>query len=674
GVANLPAFLANHPRFAANAARDQAVTVSFRSNPDALAVWALVIPLFEELLAPIDLRTATGRPRPADRQRKDWDAVDATYAAVGIDGGEPLAVIRYGGGWSRMRIDDQTAAKHALYEQLTGQVGPDTARRWRAKVTLGLVDAYFRKAKKGPPLARSVLTRALHPALAGIFGSDWLGLLEYLGEKPNDAEQVVTSLPEARLYVGTSERKAEVAAEHGLAIDEVERILGAIFGDSSGISSIEQRTSAIRRWWAEFDQLHTARRAGMTPLRGLVDEGFSLIASDNDRDPNPALYRQMLPADLVAEIDRLWDGVTLPRWPDRIVSEFHPHRLMAETFGPAVDVWHGVALTCWYICEGPYSRTDLAGMARYYNRDLHALEQAGFPVDRSLFKDLTNAESRLGPPQAIESSREISTTTTGVRLTITTSMGQRRDGFEILRDIVTGHRRAWAAQHLDGYLRMRWDSELREVAREFNRRSAARAKAPTFKQFAGFATETANHWFGGDLAAVYVALGEPATGQTARHDLLVGDTYDFARAVWAELGGRDLPPTGDGAIHPDENRQRDLRYQIPRMALRFLQQYEALGRPPTLEEFGPERIRWEHLGGPETGWSRFTAAIEKHRRSPPAAGHGATQVSRPSPLPTGTPPPPPPLRTPPPPPLQPAGLPQVGKRRGFLNRLRGPRS
>jgi hypothetical protein len=52
--------LATQPRFAVAAARDEAVTVSLRTCPDALAVWALLIPLFTDLLAPIDVRTATG--------------------------------------------------------------------------------------------------------------------------------------------------------------------------------------------------------------------------------------------------------------------------------------------------------------------------------------------------------------------------------------------------------------------------------------------------------------------------------------------------------------------------------------------------------------------------------------------------------------------------------------
>src|SRR5207244_1545309 len=34
--------------------------------------------------------------------------------------------------------------------------------------------------------------------------------------------------------------------------------------------------------------------------------------------------------------------------------------------GTSVSLWHGVALTAWYVCEGPYSRTPLSGLRAYH--------------------------------------------------------------------------------------------------------------------------------------------------------------------------------------------------------------------------------------------------------------------------------------------------------------------
>ena len=97
---------------------------------------------------------------------------------------------------------------------------------------------------------------------------------------------------------------------------------------------------------------------------------------------------------------------------------------------------------------------------------------------------------------------------------------RKRDGFEMLRDIVTGHRRRWAERYLADYLKARWNAELRGVATEYNRRHAATGKTVTYKQFARFASGAANYWFNGDLAAVYSAVGEVAPIVPERHDLL----------------------------------------------------------------------------------------------------------------------------------------------------------
>src|SRR5262249_19550016 len=149
----------------------------------------------------------------------------------------------------------------------------------------------------------------------------------------------------------------------------------------------------------QFDTIHARQTVGIPTLWGLVEEGFT----NPEEGPAQPLYRQLLTADLVTQIDQLWDGVTLPRWPETIVSEPYPHRLMAETLGPATTFWHGVTLTAWYVCEGPYSRTPLSGLQAYHERDLAALTDAGTPIHLSLFDELIQAEQRLGPRQDLES-------------------------------------------------------------------------------------------------------------------------------------------------------------------------------------------------------------------------------------------------------------------------------
>lgn len=670
------------PRFAINAVRDEVAKVDLRTSPDALALWALVTPFFDALFAPLDLITAPGKPVTREQKAKAWAEIDDRYARLGLSLEDALGPFRPGGGWSGLRIANQVAAKERLVESIFGQVSPDTVSRWRVLVIQRLAGAFYKKAK-GAGLARSVLTKALHPHLAAYFGGDWLAFLEYLAEQPADGETVTKALPETKLFVGAaSSRIAAVAAQHGLASDEVERMLGAFLGRHAGTSPVDERVDAMRRWWHAYDAVQAAQKPGMPSLWGLVEEG--LMAFGSRMASAPALYRRLLPADVVNEVDRLWEGATLARWPERIVSEFYPHRQMAQAFGPALELWNGLALTCWFVCEGPYSRTSLDQLRQYHGRQIKTLEDTGFPVDPAVFQELEEAERRLGPVQDVLEQRDLAPFRTeggrmfnfDVTVTMQFSRGQRRDGFEILRNIVTRHRRAWTDAHLDAYLGHRWESELRSVAQEYNRRLAGSGKPPTFKQFASFATPAANHWFNGDLGAVFASFGERAPAATERIDLLAGDPLHFVEAVYRALGGTDALPE-DAAWKDRESFDRN--WQAGRLAAeatRYLQLHEALARPPEPKEFGADKFSWEALGGFEVAWPRYVDAIESARKvplrppgpNPPQEAHESSPSTQPTTdaSPAEAVPP----DAGPGPSVAPTPA-EAPKRRGFLGRLRG---
>lgn len=296
--------------------------------------------------------------------------------------------------------------------------------------------------------------------------------------------------------------------------------------------------------------------------------------------------------------------MTLQRHPGSIVSNPRPHQTMAEALGPAVEFWHGVGLTAWFVCEGPYSRTTLARVDRYYSKPLAALRTAGCPVDAAFFRELQAAEQLLGPEEEITDSEDSTVETPYGRMTFTSSMshGTRREGFERVRDLITRHRHAWAEQHLGAYVKHRWRSELEDVARDHHRSVAAKGRPPTLPQFARFATTAANHWTGGDLEALYTAIGEPAPSQQKRPTrLLTEDGYDFARRVYQGLGGK--PVDHDTWMNSPEETQR--QWQLSRLAtesLRYLQLQEALGRPPTTREFGAQRLTWPWPSQEAEGW------------------------------------------------------------------------
>ena len=606
---NLPFYLRRYPWHAVTLAGEDMARVRLASTPDALAAWALLIPLFDSLLTPVTERAA-GSTQPADEQQATWTAILEGYRRLGIPADPAVSVFAFRGGWSGMDRAGQAHARVALLDSLARADLPQMAARFRAQRVQALAAAVVKKARHGTPLARQVLTKPLQPVLAAYFGGGWLEFLDYLGMPPSPNEEVITALPRQKLYVGGSAKAASVAAEHGLAVDDVHAMLAAFMGQGDSVSPVERRVEVLGRWWTQFDAIHARQAADMAPLWGLVEEGAPALGYAPG--PTPGLYRQLLPADLVDEVDRLWDGVILPRWPETIVSEPYPHRLMAETLGPAVRFWHGVALTAWYVCEGPYSRTPLSGLRTYHDRDLAVLAEAGTPVDPSLFDELVSAEQHLGPPQDLESQLHELQLLDGRVGYRTTGGGQRRDGFELLRDVITRHCRSWTHAHLEAYLRHRWSHELSNVARELHRFIAADGKAPTFRQFAGFAASAANHWFNGDLAGLYTAIGEKAPAVPRRVDLLATTAHDFVNAVYTELGGEqydELLRITDFSV-ADRFRQQS---RLAAASLYYLQLTEALGRAPEPVEFGANRYEWDWAGGIEQGWHVYQHAVEQVR-------------------------------------------------------------
>ncbi|MGC4901172.1 DUF2510 domain-containing protein [Micromonospora echinospora] len=607
GTVNLPAYYAIEPRWAMNTAATDAVRVEFDRSPDALASWALLIPFANALYAPLILRGPdAGALEPAARDAA-WAAVDALYSALGLaseNARSALTRMRPGNGWSQLPSAEQTATKVALLEALCQVVGRQTVRRWRAEVLRPLVRRYYAKANKNAPTARAVLTKALQPATAAYFGGNWLALLDYLGEAVAAGEEISTALPEPRLYVQASAKVEQVAAEKNLPVAEVARILASYLGTVEIRSPIQRRLDVLRGYWDAIDTVHARQASGMPAPPDLVSgRGFG----EDVPFTRPDLERVLPPA-VLTDIDALWGGACIPRYPDRIVSMLSPRAAMVAAFDPALTFWNNIALTCWYFCQGPYSRTDIDGAAEYYSRHVKALAAADTPVDPQLFADLRAAQRRLGRPQELWADRRVLEAGPGVTITMSTGGAVRRAGFEILRDIVTKHRRAWAAQHLETALNRAWEDPLRELARQVNLAVARRGKLPTVKQFAALGAPVANAWFGGDLAALYAAVGERAPVEQTRVQLMPYDRAAFQNQVFTALGGRHVPNSRAVEDFEAYHLSFDFR-RLAAEALRFVQLEEALDRPPTPKEFGAARLTW-----PDTvTFDRYAAAVRQVR-------------------------------------------------------------
>ncbi|MFD5016932.1 TerD family protein [Streptomyces chartreusis] len=637
GAVNLPHLVRERPAHALTLAADSSAGVSLVDGAaDAVLLWSVLVPLFETLIEPVRVRAAVP-PKAIDDQRRLWSGIEERYRLLGI-ADEALETFNFGGGWHQLDRLGQQYARLRLLDAIAAVDPLQLVTRHRSLQMHDLMAGFAKKAKTGTALARRVLTRALQRVACGYFAGDWLAVLDYLQAPPHPDEEVITALPEPRLYVGMSAQAAGMAAEAGIPENEIHAMLAAFLGGPTSLSPVEERVAALRDWWTAFDQTHAAQRPGMRSLWGLVDnEVMAFEAGEHGQQ----LFRQVLPASVNEQVDRLWQSVTLQRHAKSIVSNPRPHQLMAETLGPALEFWHGVALTAWFVCEGPYSRTPLSGVADYYSRPLAALRDVGCPVSPDLIEELRTVEGQLGPEEEIIRERTelpVDTAIGSFTLTMSHSNGSRREGFERVRDIVTRHRRTWAEQYLDTYLQQRSRTALQEVARAHHRYVAAKGRPPTLIQFAQFAIPAANQWTGGDLGGLFTAIGEPAPAQQERPArLLPGDGSDFARRVYIALGG--ISVDNDLRMNRPEEAQR--QWQLTRLAvesLRYLQLHEALGQPPTPKQFGSARLAWPWPGEEAEGWPVFqhtlarltntsppsetpnAEAAESHTATPPSVG------------------------------------------------------
>ncbi|MCA9781390.1 MAG: hypothetical protein KC800_31950 [Candidatus Eremiobacteraeota bacterium] len=274
-------------------------------------------------------------------------------------------------------------------------------------------------------------------------------------------------------------------------------------------SPTAERQRVARLFWSEFDRLHAEQTVERGTLWGLVEHYASTrvdCTGSGRRHGDvyrPGIYKDLLPIDLQANIERLWGRQVMSRWPERLVTSLTPHYIFSEALGPALKLWEGISLTAWFVCEGPSSRTDIKGMGTYYRDRLIELEALGCPIDPGLFAELSLAETKLGPEQPIYEDTE------DLGLGIILSLGRtRRDGFGKLRDIITKHRRNWMEKHLDSYFRLWIESQLKMVFTFVQKRIVEKGRPPTPKQFADRAKDVANGWFGGRLDLVYAAIGE----------------------------------------------------------------------------------------------------------------------------------------------------------------------
>lgn len=688
GAINFGWWVRQEPRLVSSLAGDERRKVTLRGNPTGVFAWAAIAPVFELLVIPHELRSTQAGKADVDAQAKQWAKLDAILDAVGLDLQDELAVFRPHGGWSRLSAQQRADARLRLIEAWARNTTPETASLLRMSMLSGLVDRFYTKAKKTTPTSRQVLTKAFWRPMVAMFGGDWLAFLRYLGEEPAANEEIITSLPEPKLYVGATDRAREAAAAAGVDAAEVDRMLSSFFGGADATSPVQRRVEVLKRTWHEVDALHAAQVPGGRNMWGLLDERDDPF-DDRFEGYVFGLHRELLSSELNRDIGELWGTSATGRAPDRLVTRVLPHAGVWDAFGPALQFWHRISLAAFGNTEGltyfDYGLVDIAGN---YREELDAMAALGHPVDRQFFKDLTDAAHRLGDPESEEDDDDGSSSRVDLgnglsfEIKVTVSGGRprgRRAGFEQLRDVVTRHRRAWAAEHLDAYLRARWESDLRAAAEAYNRALHAKGKPPTFRQTITASKTTIDRWFAGDVGGLLAAIGQKGPGTKPAHErILPEDVYAFGEAVYRNLGPVDEPEVTDWEDRAAVAAQRAAsdhnthRRYAAQQSYAYVQMWEALGRAPAMKEVsgGAGAAKWLDDTDVDAGWKMLVDAIHRALRdaasSPPVPERPAAPAPL-APAPSGGGP-----EFVPPAPSPAADDPQP-RRRGLLSRMLGGR-
>ena len=640
GWASFAWWIGQQPRFGGALADDERRTVTLRGNPTGMFAWSAICPVFELLAVPHDLRAGKAGKADVKAQEKAWKPLDAMLADCGIDLRDELAPFRPRSGWSRKTAAEHAAARQALVAGWARYATPEHAARLRAWMIGELVDRFYAKAKTATPTSRQALTKAHWRPMAGLFAGDWLAFLQYLGEQPNPGEEIASSLPAPKLYATGADRARQAAADAGVDPAEVERMLASFFGGHDASSPVDQRVAVLKATWEALDALH----AGLTPaagtLWGILDERGE-VHDERWDEYREGLHRQALPAGVNADIARLWGTQATSKDPGRLVTRWLPHHGAWDAFGPALHFWHEIALTAFAHTETTgFPTWGLSEAAEFHQPRLDEMARAGCPVDPAFLPELAQVARQLAPIEHEQHKSRVEAGGISVELSFSGGPRVPRPGFDRLRDVITRHRRAWAAAHLDRWLEHRWQSDLRTAAEAYNRRLLANGKPPTARQSISLAQPALDRWFAGDVGQLLTAIGQKGpAGKPVYERLLPADPYSFGRAVEVALGGRLPEPdmtdwsSEDREKLAEHRRVRDhnsARYYAAFTAYEYVMTWEALGRRPEMKQVKQGKSGAESLdrSDPAGAWTRLEDAIIKVVGDPELQRAGAETWTR----------------------------------------------
>lgn len=630
----LPRSVRSDPRFAMGTAARFPSWLELADGPTMLVV-TVISPIMNELATVFRIREGAG-PKTLKGAKKAVERSIAAHRMLGLDW-RPIKDLLD----PTLDAEAVIAARRRLIEGWA-EPATDPGEGAMAFLCSRLAHSYYGKARKeGTAIRSQVINSKTEPVLLGTLQT-WDSLLDYLGEHISDVDSATAAPISTRIPAGPPPEVGEriqlarrwfvevfdsahtsqepgnpelwglVPPSHASNWDEDIGDLRGEAGESGGLAQIEVESSEpIEPLPLSTDVV----RSGSSEEIAIPDtEDASTAARGFDSN----LWLTQLSPGMADSIWELWGTTVIARHPDVLVDCSYPEVTFAGILQPAAMVWEDIALTCWFLCFGPYSRTTLDGLEARLDKSLEDLSDLGCPVDRQVFRDLIAAGE--GKDWLFAEGLVVSITI-GSNVTANDDKPDADEVFVRLRDIVSRHRKAWLEASLDKYLEESWKRDLEQASLAYRELEAGRGKPPTAKQSYPKLAGAAKTWFGGDLsrlAGVLELAGPVAEMPVSLSDRgLPGDMRTVRTRVNELLGG-----TLDG--EGNQRWQMRRRFDLSRHVDTVLTFWQASGELPSRPAFGKNWLLKEAF--PDDFEQGYLEYIEAIRLALDETGHPAGEA------------------------------------------------
>jgi hypothetical protein len=575
-------------------------------NVDAMVSALVIAPIMADLAAILILRAGQGGTSQKGRMER-LTRCRQTHEALGLSPEhiDPLL--------DPLLTRDQVVDTRRQLIESWADHPENVGARALAVLCVRLAEIYYRRARKDGTIERArVITSTSEPLLAATL-RDWPSFVAYLGEQLATADASPVQIAPTHL-------------------------------PDKPPDTIEERIVAARAWWEALYSHVSSYSASARSLVHLLppqwgaEEALHAPAAESDdvvEDETPRSFRDVLSAELVETIEKLWGFAVSPREPSALITQTRPFSIFRQILSPAAELWDEVFATCWNLSFERRTRHTLDELETSHDRYRRELDRLEAPVDDSLYRSLL----AVGTGHDWLFERFVPGATFSVSVSETGEAEfelERREidreahapVFEALRDVVSLELRRWLDLHIGRFLEHKWRLDLTTAADAYSTRYRGRGKAPTLKQALPDVLPAAELWFAADYGALtrFLGLDGPITesprpsGRTLPRDL-----PDIRREVAAQL--RQF-------ARPRDTDERHLAYRLDHLAAKtdnVLTYWQAFGTPPPQTAIVMDRWTADRIfeADPETAYKHLLDALTAalRRRGHPAAEELAIPVT-----------------------------------------------